>query len=92
MTQHDDEPRAELLRGELDAADLRRRDDVTGDANDKQVSQTLVEHDFGGNPGIGAPKHDGKRRLFVDQLFAPGWPQAAVPTGFTGDEPQVAGP
>ena len=43
VAQYDDERCAEPLRGELDAADLGRRDDVAGDADDEQVAQPLVE-------------------------------------------------
>ena len=45
VPEDDDQPRAESLGGELDAADLRRRDDVAGDADDEQVAQALVEHE-----------------------------------------------
>ena len=42
VAQYDNERCAEPLRGELDAADLGRRDDVAGDADDEQVAQPLV--------------------------------------------------
>jgi len=32
-----------MLGGELDAADLRRRDNVAGDANDKQVTEAEID-------------------------------------------------
>jgi len=38
MPQHHHQPCAELLGGELDAADLRRRDDVASNADDEQVA------------------------------------------------------
>ena len=48
MAQNDDEPCAESLRGELDAADLRRSDDVSRNANHKEIAQALVEDDLYG--------------------------------------------
>ena len=55
--------RAEALGRELDAADLRRRDDVARDADDEQIAQALVEDDLGGRARIGAAEHDRARRL-----------------------------
>ena len=49
--------------GELDAADLRRRDDVAGDADHEQIAQALVEHDLGRDPRVGAAEDDGDRAL-----------------------------
>ena len=59
MSEHHDEPRAEALGGELDAADLRRRDDVPGHADDEQVAQALVEDDLRRHPRVGASEDDG---------------------------------
>jgi hypothetical protein len=42
--------RAEPSRGELDAADLRRRDDVPGDTDHEQVAEALIEDDLGWHP------------------------------------------
>ena len=55
-----DEARAEALGGELDAADLRRRDDVAGHADHEQIAQTLIEDDLGGHARIGAAEDDGE--------------------------------
>ena len=52
MPQHNDQPCAEPRRRELDAADLRGSNDVSGNANDKQIAQTLVEHDLSGNSRV----------------------------------------
>ena len=38
MAHHHDQAGAKLLGGELDAADLRRRDDVASNADDEQVA------------------------------------------------------
>ena len=63
VAEHDDQPRAEALGGELDAADLRRRDDVAGDADDEQVAQALVEDDLGRHARVGAAEDDRERLL-----------------------------
>ena len=63
VAEDDDQPRAEARRGELDAPDLRRRDDVAGHADDEQVAQALVEHDLGRHARIGAAENDGERLL-----------------------------
>jgi hypothetical protein len=47
VAKDDDETCSVPLRRELDAPDLRRRDDVAGNANDEQVAESLIEHDFG---------------------------------------------
>src|SRR5436190_23070894 len=41
MTEDDDQARPIALRGEFDAADLRRGDDVSGDADDEQIAESL---------------------------------------------------
>jgi hypothetical protein len=46
VAQNHKERRAEALCGELNVADLRGSDDVSSNADDKQVAQTLVEDDF----------------------------------------------
>jgi hypothetical protein len=63
MAQDHHQPRAETLGGELYAANLRRGDDVAGDADDEQVSQALIEHDFRGHARIGASEDDSERIL-----------------------------
>src|SRR5688572_13439670 len=65
MAEHHDEPRAEPLRRELDAADLRGRHDVAGDADDEEVTEALVEDDLRGHARVRAPQHDRERLLPV---------------------------
>jgi hypothetical protein len=71
MTENHDEPRAEPLSGELHAANLRRRDNIPGNADDKQIAQALVEHDFCRHAGIGTSKDDREGLLVRHQLGAP---------------------
>ena len=72
VAEHDDEPRVELLGRELDAADLRRRDDVAGNADDEQVAEPLIEHDLGRHARVGAAEDDRERLLPLGELVAPG--------------------
>ncbi len=70
VAQHHDESCGEALRGELDAADLRRGDDVSGNADDKQVAQAAVEDDLRRHARIGTFENDGERLLAGGQLAA----------------------
>ena len=46
MTEDDDELRAELFDGELDALKRGRADDVPGDADDEELAEALVEEEL----------------------------------------------
>ena len=59
------------LGGELDAADLRRRDDVAGDADDEEIAKALIEDDLGRHARVGTAEDDGEGRLPRGQLDAP---------------------
>ena len=63
VSEHDDEPRAEPRRRELDAAHLRRCDDVAGNADHEQIAETLIEDDFGRHARIGTAEDDRERHL-----------------------------
>jgi hypothetical protein len=69
VAQHDDERRPEPLGGELDAADLRGRDDIAGNADDEQVAEALVEDDLRRHPRVGTAEDDGERFLTERQLM-----------------------
>src|SRR5687768_14525013 len=70
MAEDHDEPGCEARRRELDAAHLRRRDDVPRNANHEQVAEALVEHELSRHPGIGAPEDDRERLLLRRELDA----------------------
>ncbi len=63
--------------GELDAADLRRRDDVAGDADHEQIAEALIEDELGRHARVGAAEDDRERQLVLRQRRAPRLTQVA---------------
>jgi len=63
MSQNHHQPCAGPRSGELDAADLRGSDDVSRNADDKEVAQALVEDDLRRYPRVGTTENGGKRLL-----------------------------
>jgi hypothetical protein len=61
MPKYHDQSRAESIRRELHAAYQRWRHNVSGNPNNKEVAQSLVEDDFCRHPRISATENDGKR-------------------------------
>ena len=90
MAEHDDEPRPVPLGRELDAADLRRRDDIAGDADDEQIAEPLVEHDFRRHARVGTAKDDGERFLARGDLCAARFARQRIVAADVGDETTVA--
>ena len=72
MAKNDDQPRPESLRRELHAADLGRRNDVSGDTDDEQITNALVENNLGWHARIRAPENDGEGFLACDYLASTG--------------------
>src|SRR5271170_7146862 len=70
MAEHHHKPRAEPVRGKLDAADLRGRNDVARDANHEQIAETLVKHDLDRHSRVGAAEDGGEGSLAGGQLDA----------------------
>ncbi len=56
---------------ELDAADLRGRNDVARHADDEQVAEALIEDDLGRYARIRTAEDDGQRFLACRQLTPP---------------------
>jgi len=63
VAHNDNQLRSELFCREFDASDERRSDDVTGNADDEEIADALVEYDFRGYSRVGASKDDGERFL-----------------------------
>jgi hypothetical protein len=72
MTQDHDEAGVETLRGELDAAYLRRGNDISSHADDKQVTQALIEDDLGWHTRIRTAQDDREGLLALRQCTAAG--------------------
>jgi hypothetical protein len=70
MAEYDHEPRAISRGSELHAPHLRRRHDVSGDADDKEITEALIEDDLGWHPGIGAAEYDREGLLSRGELGA----------------------
>jgi hypothetical protein len=60
VTEDDNKASVKPRRRELDAADLRRSDDVAGDTDNEEVAQSLVKDELGRDPGIRTSQHDGE--------------------------------
>src|SRR4029077_13100985 len=90
MADDHHEPSPVARGGEFDAADLRGGHDVSGDPNDEQVAQALIEHDLRGNPRVGASEDYGKRPLLGSEVCRPGGAQDGVGGTDVRGEPQVA--
>ena len=68
MAEYDDEPSLETLSYEFDAADLGRRDDISGYADDEQIAQPLIKNDLDGNPGVRTAEDGSERFLSCREL------------------------
>ena len=90
VAENDDEAGAEFLGGELDAAHLRRRDDVAGHADDEQVAKSLIEHNLGRHTRIGTAENDRERTLLVRDLCPAQMALKDIRPARIGNEPQVA--
>src|ERR1700681_473355 len=91
MPQHAHQPGSESGNREFDAADLGRSHDVAGDANDEQITQSLIEYNLRGHPGIRATENDREGLLILRQFQAPCTVQPSV-TAESGDESAIAFP
>ncbi len=63
MSEDQHESYSELQRCKFDATSRTRSHDVSSNANDEQVTETLIENDLRRNPRVGASENDGKRLL-----------------------------
>lgn len=60
----------EMLGGVFDAGDAELVDNVAGDTDDEDVSETLIEEDFGADAAIGASHNDRVRNLSFGDFFS----------------------
>jgi hypothetical protein len=64
------QPRAKACSGELDATHLGRSNNVSGNADDEEIPQALIEHYLSGHARIGASKDRRERLLRAGERAA----------------------
>ena len=80
MPEHDYQAGSKPRCRKLDAADLRRRHDVSGDTNYKKIAETLVKNQLRRHSRVGAAQYDRERFLAVDHIIT-GKPDGQVASG-----------
>jgi hypothetical protein len=70
MSEDDDESCAEPFRGELDASNLRRGDNVASHTDDEQVTEALIENNLRRHPRIRTSENNGERLLACRERLA----------------------
>ena len=71
MAHHNHKLRFQMVNAVFNTANHIGIDNVAGNANDKQITKTLVEQQFRRNTRIAATKNRRERSLPVDQTFPP---------------------
>ena len=67
VTEHEDHLDAENGDGVFETRNDFRRDNIAGDASDKQVAKALIENEFDGNTRVGTGEDGGKGLLLLDR-------------------------
>jgi hypothetical protein len=90
MSQDHEQIRVEVFDGIFAGSDLVVIGDVTGNTDDEEVAETLIEDELRGDARIGAGEHDGARVLLGGELVEA--PQVHMRMlGMPGSETDVAG-
>ena len=63
MAKHHNQAGTELRGRELDGPDDRRGHHVSGNSDDEEIAEALIEKHFDGRARIGAAEHDGEGAL-----------------------------
>jgi hypothetical protein len=90
VTQDDDKAGVKPGSRELDAADLRRCDDIAGYANDEEVAEPLIENKLGWDPRVGASEDDCEWLLRRREFGTTGVAEAVEGSRLARGEPAVA--
>jgi hypothetical protein len=90
VPQDDNQPRVEPSSRELDTTNLRRGHDVTGDPDDEQVSQALIEYDLCWNPRIRTAEDDSERLLAGGERGALRGAQQGLGASSGGGESEIS--
>jgi hypothetical protein len=78
MAQDYDESCTGSLRRKFDTANLRRRNNVSGYADHKQIAKALIEDDLRRYPRIGTSENNGERLLPSHQLATAHMPRECI--------------
>jgi hypothetical protein len=89
VAQHHDERCPKPFCGKLDAPDLRGRDDISGNADNKQVAQALIEHDLCWHARVGTSENNGEGLLAIRQFAPASLVRESVAALGAGHEPTV---
>jgi hypothetical protein len=90
MPKNDHQPGPEVHRSELDTRQLRRSDDISSNADDKEIAKPAIKDDLRRHPRIGTPENDGERLLAHHQLAAARW--ARIAAANAGDKAAISLP
>ena len=69
VTKHKDNLDPKYRDGVFETRKDFRRDDIAGDASDKDVTNGLIKNEFDGNARVGTGKDGGKGLLLLDCVF-----------------------
>ena len=69
VTEHEEHLDAEGDDGVFETRNDFRRDDITGDASDKDVSDGLIKNEFDGNARVSTSEDGSKGLLLLDGVF-----------------------
>src|ERR1700722_1838650 len=70
MSENDHESCTEPFRGELDAGNLRRGDNVASHTDDEQITEPLIENNLCGHARIRTSENNGERLLACCERLA----------------------
>jgi hypothetical protein len=71
VSQHKDQAATQVIDCVFNASQVFIVDDVSGDAADEQITETLIKNNLRRHPRIGATDDDGERMLRLCQFCAP---------------------
>jgi hypothetical protein len=89
VPQNHDQAGAEPHRGELGAANLRRRNDVSGNTDDKKVAEPLIEYDLDWDPRVGTTQNNRERLSVLCHLDLQRMTQVLIATPRARGKPTV---
>jgi hypothetical protein len=70
MAEHDNQACAQNIDRVLDASQAFIVEHITGDSDDKEISEAFIKDEFGGHTRIGTTEYDRERVLTLRQFYA----------------------